>query len=111
VRNVVEQSSKLRLVYLPTYSSELNLIERVWRYFKKKVLYNKYYENLADFRKATIKLFQNFGDYANDLESLLGGGFEGHNLPKFITLWVLRAECRRALTVKKEKRFMAIACR
>jgi len=25
VRNVVEQSSKLRLVYLPTYSPELNV--------------------------------------------------------------------------------------
>jgi len=80
VKNVVEQSSRLKLVYLPTYSPELNLIERVWRYFKKKVLYNKYYENLAEFRKATIKFFQNFGDYAEDLGSLLGGGFEGHNL-------------------------------
>jgi len=29
VKDVVEQSSRLRLVYLPTYSPELNLIERV----------------------------------------------------------------------------------
>ncbi len=79
VRKVVEQSSRLRLVYLPTYSPDLNLIERVWRYFKKKVLYNEYYENIAEFRKAAIKFFQSFGDYADDLESLLGGGFEGHN--------------------------------
>ncbi len=79
VRDLVEKSSRLRRVYLPTYSPELNLIERVWRYFKKNVLYNKYYENLAEFRNATIRFFQNFGDYADDLESLLGGGFEGHN--------------------------------
>ncbi len=56
VREIVEQSSRLRLVYLPTYSPELNLIERVWRYFKKNVLYNEYYENIAEFRKAAIKI-------------------------------------------------------
>ena len=79
VRNVIEKSSRLKLVYLPTYSPELNLIERVWRFFKKKVLYNKYYENLAAFRKATIKFFQHVGTYSDELASLLGGGFEGHH--------------------------------
>lgn len=79
VKDAVEQSSRLKLVYLPTYSPELNLIERVWRFFKKKVLYNKYYENLDAFRKATIKFFRNFDDYADELELLLGGGFEGHH--------------------------------
>ena len=36
VKDVIEQSSRLKLVYLPAYSPELNLIERVWRFFKKK---------------------------------------------------------------------------
>jgi len=79
VRDVIVNSSRLKLVYLPTYSPELNLIERVWKFFKKKVLYNKYYENLAAFRKATIRFFQNFDDYTDEMLSLLGGGFEGHN--------------------------------
>ncbi len=79
VREVIEQSSRLKLVYLPTYSPELNLIERVWRFFKKKVLYNKYYEDLDNFRKASITFFRNFGNYTDELESLLGGGFEGFN--------------------------------
>ena len=77
VNDVVEKSSRLKLVYLPSYSPELNLIERVWRFFKKKVLYNKYYKNLDDFRKASIKFFRNFDDYTDELQSLLGGGFEG----------------------------------
>ena len=77
VKELVEKSSRLKLVYLPSYSPELNLIERVWRFFKKNVLYNKYYENLADFRNATIKFFRNFDDHADELHSLLGGGFEG----------------------------------
>jgi len=79
VRDVIESSQRLKLVYLPPYSPELNLIERVWLFFKKNVLYNKYYENLAEFRKASIKFFQNIDDYTDELFSLLSGGFEGHN--------------------------------
>ncbi len=79
VIELVKQSPRLKLVYLPTYSPELNLIERVWHFFKKKVLYNKYYENLAGFRSASIAFFRNIGQYADELASLLSGGFEGHN--------------------------------
>ena len=77
VKDVIEKSSRLKLVYLPSYSPELNLIERVWRFFKKKVLYNQYDKDLDDFRKATTKFFQNFGDYTGELQSQLSGGFEG----------------------------------
>jgi len=79
VRDVVNASPRLKLVYLPPYSPELNLIERVWRFFKKNVLYNKYYENLAEFRKAAIEFFKTIGDRTDELSSLLSGGFEGHN--------------------------------
>ena len=79
IRELVEQSPRLKLVYLPVYSPELNLIERVWRFFKKKVLYNKYYENLDEFRKASIKFFRNIDQHYDELSSLLNGGFEGHH--------------------------------
>jgi len=48
-------------------------------FFKKKVLYNRYYKDLSNFIKFTIKFFQSFDGYANEMESLLGGGFEGQN--------------------------------
>lgn len=79
VKEVVEKSPRLKLVYLPAYSPELNLIERVWHFFKKKVLYNKYYENLEAFRKASIKFFRNIDKHHSELVSLLSGGFEGHH--------------------------------
>jgi len=79
VRDVIEASDKLKLVYLPPYSPELNLIERVWHFFKKNVLYNTYYENLAEFRKAAINFFRNIDDHTEELFSLLSGGFEGHH--------------------------------
>ena len=76
IQDLIKSSSRLKLVYLPTYSPELNLIERVWKYFKKQVLYNKYYENVDKFRSATITFFQNIGNHTDALLSLLGGGFE-----------------------------------
>lgn len=76
IKEVVEHSPRLKPVFLPVYSPELNLIERVWRYFKKKVLYNKYYKDLSEFRKAAIKFFRNIDQHYDALQSLLSGGFE-----------------------------------
>ena len=44
--NMVQTTAKflnIDLIYLPPYSPNLNLIERLWRYFKKEVTKNKYY--------------------------------------------------------------------
>jgi hypothetical protein len=54
----------------------LNLIEQVWKFFKKKVLYNQHYPTLTDFRAAAIKFFSHIGQYTQELTSLLDGGFE-----------------------------------
>jgi transposase len=67
---------RIRLVFLPAYAPHLNLIERVWRFFKKKVLYNQHYPTLQEFRGAAIKFFRHIGDYTEELRSLLDGGFE-----------------------------------
>jgi transposase len=75
VRRFLE-SSKIQLVFLPSYSPNLNLIERLWKFFKKKVLYNTYYEKIEDFRKACIKFFRNIHSYWDELDSIMSGGFE-----------------------------------
>lgn len=79
VKRYLESNPKINLVFLPPYSPELNLIERVWRYFKKNVLYNKYYASIKEFREATIDFFRNIDDHTEKLRSLLSGGFEGFN--------------------------------
>ena len=70
------KTSKIQLVFLPSYSPNLNLIERLWRFFKKKVLYNTYYEKVTHFREACIKFFSNIDSYWMELNSLMSGGFE-----------------------------------
>lgn len=50
-------NSRIIEVCLPTYSPNLNLIERLWLFFKKKITYNKYYEKFSDFKKAVMDFF------------------------------------------------------
>ena len=46
------KSLEIELLYLPTYSPNLNLIERLWKFVKKKCLYGKYYEDFTQFSSA-----------------------------------------------------------
>lgn len=70
------KDKRVQLVFLPAYSPQLNLIERAWKLFKKKVLYNQYHATLEDFRDAAIGFFKNIRQYSEELISLLDGGFE-----------------------------------
>ena len=45
-------SLPIELLYLPAYSPNLNLIERVWKFVKKTCLYSTYYANFHDFKQA-----------------------------------------------------------
>ena len=40
------------LLYVPPYSPNLNLIERLWKFVKKQCLYSKYYPDSAAFQHA-----------------------------------------------------------
>jgi transposase len=66
---------RVRLVYLPPYAPNLNLIERLWWFFKKKALWNTHYPTLADFRTAIRGFFANLGNWKDELASLLTNRF------------------------------------
>lgn len=66
----------ISLVYLPSYSPNLNPIERLWKFFKKKTLYNQYYELEQDFKAACLNFFQNIDQYRKELKSLLTDNFQ-----------------------------------
>jgi transposase len=74
-----EQLGKIKFLFLPTYSPKLNLIERVWKFFKKNVTYNKYYEKFPDFRDACKNFFNNFKKFKAALRKLLNEKF---HIPK-----------------------------
>jgi transposase len=55
-RNAVVQALALNLgihlMYLPSYSPNLNLIERLWKFIKRNTLYGRYHANFAAFQAA-----------------------------------------------------------
>lgn len=69
------ETSRIKLVFLPPYAPNLNLIERLWKFFKKKVLYNHYYATFDAFRKACEDYFNNPRQYKGPLRSLLTENF------------------------------------
>lgn len=70
------EGKNIRLVFLPAYSPNLNLIERLWKFFKKQVLYNRYYQDVSAFRKACIYFFRNIGDYSKEVTKFMNADFE-----------------------------------
>lgn len=68
-------TSKVKLMFLPSYSPNLNLIERLWKFMKKKILYNTYYEKFDTFKEATLGFFENIEQYKDELDSLLTNNF------------------------------------
>lgn len=83
-------SIEIELLYLPSYSPNLNLIERLWKFVKKKSLYSKYYADFDLFKKAISDcLSQTHTTYKDELDSLLTLNFQTFNdveKVKFVTV-------------------------
>ena len=70
------ETSKITLVFLPPYSPNLNLIERYWKFFKKKVLYNRYFETFDEFKTTCEDFFDQSTSHVDELCSLLTENFQ-----------------------------------
>ena len=64
------------LKFMPPYSPNLCLIERLWKFFKKKVIKNRYYKTFDEFHDFVCKFFQNWDKWKKELQSLLTLNFE-----------------------------------
>ena len=69
------KGTRIKLIFLPPYSPNLNLIERYWKFFKKKVLNNRYYETFDEFKLACQSFFQKRKKYFPELQRLLTENF------------------------------------
>jgi transposase len=68
-------TSRIQIHYLPPYAPNLNLIERLWKFFHKKVTYNTYYDTYEKFKTACLTFFTDMGQYQDKLDSLLVENF------------------------------------
>ena len=81
------ESLNIELLYLPAYSPNLNLIERLWKFVKKKVLYSKYYCDFATFSGAIQDcLARTHTDYKPELDTLLTLNFQTFPKPQVHTV-------------------------
>jgi transposase len=78
-RFIIDLAAQLdiELLFLPPYSPNLNLIERLWKFVKKECLYSQYYETFSDFKLAiTDCLADTKGKHHLALTSLLSLNFQ-----------------------------------
>lgn len=80
-------SLDIELCYLPPYSPNLNLIERLWKFVKKQSLYSKYYKDFAAFKAAIEScLLELPTTHKAALDSLLTLRFQRFDNTQFVTV-------------------------
>lgn len=54
------QRDKLELLFLPSYSPDLNPMEWFWKYLRKQVTHNTFFDTFKIFQRALVKFIRNF---------------------------------------------------
>jgi transposase len=80
-RNAVVQALatqlEITLLYLPSYSPNLNLIERLWKFIKRRALYGRYHPTFAEFQAAIQEVIDGLSTtHAESLKSLMTLNFQ-----------------------------------
>jgi transposase len=71
------KSLNITLLFLPSYSPNLNLIERLWKFVKKKALYARHYNNFDAFRGAIDGCLSKAAtEHKNELKTLMTHNFQ-----------------------------------
>jgi transposase len=84
VKNLAAQLH-IELIFLPPYSPNLNLIERLWKFVKKQCLYSKYYSEFTKFKNAIMDCLQKtHSQHKKELASLLTLNFQSFNKSHFM---------------------------
>lgn len=76
VRNWILNHPRFKLLFLPSYSPNLNIIERLWKFFHQRITWNRYFETFEEFKSVTLTFFRNLKHYEKDLSSLLTDNFQ-----------------------------------
>lgn len=75
----------IHLEFLPSYSPNLNLIERLWKFIKRQVLYGRHYATFADFRAAIDGCLANIPtEHREKLQSLMTHRFQTFDPDSFL---------------------------
>jgi transposase len=73
--------SKINLIFLPPYSPNLSLIERLWRFLRKKIIRTIYYESFSLFKTEILSFLDNINQCKKELSKFVGTKL--HLLPAY----------------------------
>lgn len=78
----------IELLFLPSYSPQLNIIERLWKWVKKDCLYCKYYDKCTKFQSAIENSLSKVSISENKtiFDTLLNLKFQSYSKAQFITV-------------------------
>jgi transposase len=76
IKEFLKKHKRVELIFLPSYSPNLNIIERLWLFFHRKKLYGHYYETFKEFKIACLDFFKNINQYDKELRTLLTDSFQ-----------------------------------
>jgi transposase len=73
----------IEIIFLPTYSPNLNLIERLWKFVKSEVLNAAYIGSFADFKNSIDECLDNLDSkYLPRMHSLITANFQLYAAPR-----------------------------
>jgi len=76
VKDFLKEHPRIKLMFLPAYSPNLNIIERLWKILKKKVVYNKFYLKFEDFREKIMEFLESQPWNEKEFEKTLTDKFQ-----------------------------------
>jgi transposase len=76
VKEFLKNHRRIVLKFLPPYSPNLNIIERLWKILKKKVVYNKFYLKFDNFRENVIDFLENESWKQEEFKNILTDNFQ-----------------------------------
>lgn len=76
VKDFLKEHPRIILKFLPPYSPNLNIIERLWKILKKKVVYNKFYLKFNEFREKVIEFLENHSWKNEEFKNILTDNFQ-----------------------------------
>ena len=77
IEKFLKENNKIKIHYLPTYSPNLNPIERLWKFMNEKVRNNHYFSSKKEFRSAILDFLQNtIHNLKDELKTRINDNFQ-----------------------------------
>jgi transposase len=67
-----KNEERLTLVFLPSYSPNLNLVERIWGWLKESVIANRFHVNRKELRESIVSFLEHLAQFSEKVLQRIG---------------------------------------